>query len=227
MGDLSTHTFVFVCIMGVLTIFMAVSFLVSYFIAKKCGIILVKPVIDKQWYFFLVTSIIYMLIFIFTICTNSHYYSDLLNDFKNGGIDAYAEYIGTRQLKFDTTEEEREFFDGKIAEYEELALKERRENLDDNWRTGVCFAAYLCLFLFKGVYVTKSGLMSFCRFKPRKFTAKIDAGGDIYLYIDKVSAPQLKLRASEENHRRLSEFIVKGEVEKPEAESLFDYQETI
>ena len=90
MSELSTRTLVFVCIFGAGILFLIVSFFVSLIIAKKHGIILAKPSIDKQWYFLLVIVIFYAFLFIETVCTNKHRYSDLVNDFKNrGGIHRY------------------------------------------------------------------------------------------------------------------------------------------
>lgn len=228
MSELSMRTLIFVCIFGAGILFMIVSFFVSLIIAKKHDIILVKPNIDKHWYFSLVVVILFGLLFVETVCTNSHHYRDLVNDFKIRGIEAYAEYVGTKQLKFDTADEEQEFLNGKIAEYEEDARKERQKNMDDNWRNGACFSGYLCVFLLESTFVTRSGLLHFGHFKPREFKAKIE-DDEICLYIDKIKAPQLKLRATEKNLRLMSEYIAeeKTDIPKPEPERIFNYHEPV
>lgn len=228
MSELSTNTLIFVCILGAFILYMLVSFCVSLIIAKKHDIILVKPMIDGYWYLMLAIVILFAINFVLVLCSSSHHYKDLLNYFKTGGIDAYADYIGTKNLRFDTAEEEQEFFNEKIAEYEESARKEQRENMDKRWTRGIAFAGYLCLFLSQAAFVTKSGLLPFCRFKTREFKAKIE-DDEICLYIDKIKAPQLRLRATEDNLRLLAEYIVEEKTDKPnpKQEGIFDYQESI
>lgn len=226
MGELSTGTLISVCILGAGIVYLLVSLCVSLMIAKKHGIILVKPNFDKHWYIMLSIVILGAFNFVLALGSTSHRYSDLLNDFKTGGIEAYADYIGTKNLKFDTAEEEQAFFNEKIAEYEEEARKERQKNTDDCLVRGIAFAAYLCILLSESTFVTKSGLLYFCHFKPREFKAKIE-DDEICLYIAKIKAPQLRLRTAEKNLRLLSEYIVEEVTNKPKPEGIFDYQEPV
>lgn len=228
MSELSKSTLISVCILGACILYMVVSFCVSLIIAKKHGIVLVKPNISHHWYILLTFVIFFGFAFILTLCTNQHHFGDLVNDFKTRGIEACAEYAGTKELEFDTPEEEQEFLNEKIAEYEEKARKERQKNTDDNLEKGIYFAAYLCLFLSEAAFVTRSGLLSFGHFKPREFKARIE-DDKICLYIDKIKAPQLKLRATEKNLRLLSEYITGEKIDKPKPkqEGIFDYQEPV